>query len=343
LCTGGDVIVGWVKDGAVTVRDAFAEKKEPPMQDPIQDVYDIFGCEVNGITELSFSRKLNTCDGRDIAIGSGATKLIFAYAEGDPSGNWLEWSNFHNGNKGAKQVFLLSAPVPGLPLPSDTKTVDLRVSASPTIPAYPGGGPAGSNGTTYWCKTFNLPADRKYHAIQVDPLLDDSDATKIVHHILLYDCPGHSGDVQYENYCFHNDTGIMPASIKECRGGTMIAGWGLGAGPQYYPSETGLPIGLGSARHVLMEVIHALSVYKYAPTGLTLYIIMLLQVHYDNDDKTKSFTDRSGLRLHYTQTLRQYDAAVLKVGYTVDGMGPIPAGQPATTFQALCPSECTSR
>ena len=253
---GGDMIIGWVKAGAVTVKDAFAPRKDTPEVDARQDVFNISGSELHGITELTYSRNITVtaCDADDSPLRPGSSRIIFAFGNEDPAGSWLDSGDWHGYNRGSATVFLLSSRPVAPPHPSDTDKIDLRVSGTGVIPAYPGGGPSESPGTTYWCKTFELPVDRKYHAIQVDPLIQAGNVGK-VHHILLFDCPSHpSGDGLYENYCFHNDSGVMPASVLSCRGGSMIAGWGIGADGQIYPKEAGLPIGLGSVQHVLMEV-----------------------------------------------------------------------------------------
>ena len=89
---GGDMIIGWVKDGVVTVKDAFAPQRNVPEVDTRQDVFNISGSELQGITELTYSRSITACDADDSPLHPGTTRIIFAFGQQDPTGPWLTFS-----------------------------------------------------------------------------------------------------------------------------------------------------------------------------------------------------------------------------------------------------------
>ncbi|KNC47124.1 monooxygenase [Thecamonas trahens ATCC 50062] len=68
-----------------------------------------------------------------------------------------------------------------------------------------------------------------------------------------------------------------------------------------------------------------------------------IQFHYDNPTNTPGVTDSSGVRIHYTDILREHDAGVLWIGDPAVRLPAIPAGEAAFHYETTCPSECTSR
>jgi hypothetical protein len=68
----------------------------------------------------------------------------------------------------------------------------------------------------------------------------------------------------------------------------------------------------------------------------------MLETHYDNPAIHQDIVDLSGLRILYTDQIRQYDTAMLLVGSEVNFLHMIPPGQTSFTTVGRCTSECTS-
>jgi hypothetical protein len=67
----------------------------------------------------------------------------------------------------------------------------------------------------------------------------------------------------------------------------------------------------------------------------------MMQTHYNNPAQDGDVTDTSGVRLHYTTSLRKYDAGVLSVGMDPNWRHIIPPGQPEVVSEGHCISACT--
>lgn len=83
-------VMGYVKDGKVTVEDHFGSASFQHDKDTklggTDDVADIAGQEAGGTTTIGFSLPLNSGDGKDQAIQiDGETKVLLAYGAGRDS------------------------------------------------------------------------------------------------------------------------------------------------------------------------------------------------------------------------------------------------------------------
>ncbi|XP_061602971.1 DBH-like monooxygenase protein 2 homolog [Cololabis saira] len=136
------------------------------------------------------------------------------------------------------------------------------------------------NETYYHCKVMKLPnLSRKHHIYQIEPEIEHHD---IVHHMRLYRCPTYVRE-PYDKQCYMSDIG------DTCYG--VVASWGVGRGVFELPENAGIPIG--------------------GEDSDTFY---RLEIHYNNPQKKAGILDSSGLRLYYTQQLRQHDVGILKAG-----------------------------
>ncbi|MEQ2208431.1 hypothetical protein XENOCAPTIV_030165, partial [Xenoophorus captivus] len=113
----------------------------------------------------------------------------------------------------------------------------------------------------------------------VEPEIDHND---VVHHMLLYHCPSFIKE-PYDKPCYKGDKG------DACFG--VVASWAVGGGAYELPENTGIPIG-----------------------GVGNDTFYRLEIHYNNPQKKEGIKDSSGLRLHYTDQLRQYDVGILTTG-----------------------------
>ncbi|MEQ2309834.1 hypothetical protein AMECASPLE_002582, partial [Ameca splendens] len=113
----------------------------------------------------------------------------------------------------------------------------------------------------------------------VEPEIDHND---VVHHMLLYHCPSFVKE-PYDKPCYKGDKG------DACFG--VVASWAVGGAAYELPENTGIPIG-----------------------GVGNDTFYRLEIHYNNPQKKEGIKDSSGLRLHYTDQLRQYDVGILTTG-----------------------------
>ncbi|KAM6915130.1 DBH-like monooxygenase protein 2 homolog [Xenentodon cancila] len=134
--------------------------------------------------------------------------------------------------------------------------------------------------TYYHCKVMKFPnLSRKHHIYQIEPEIENHD---IVHHMLLYRCPSFVTE-PYDKQCYMGDIG------DACFG--AVASWGVGGGVFELPENGGIPVG--------------------GEDSDTFY---RLEIHYNNPQKKAGISDSSGLRLYYTEQLRQHDVGILKTG-----------------------------
>lgn len=69
----------------------------------------------------------------------------------------------------------------------------------------------------------------------------------------------------------------------------------------------------------------------------------MLETHYTNPARDAFITDGSGLRLLYTDRVRQHDAGILSVGIDPNWRHIIPPGQPEVVSEGHCISQCTGQ
>jgi len=115
-----DVYVGWVgSDKKVYLYDGWVDGKTQPSRDNHiggnSSIYDISGSEVNGVTKISFSRKLNTSDAFDYTIGLGTKAYVmwaFGSTDGTPSDDELIQINRHTrAGQVMRELLVPTAPI----------------------------------------------------------------------------------------------------------------------------------------------------------------------------------------------------------------------------------------
>lgn len=84
-----DIIIGFVKDGRVSIRDDYSANAFGPhsadtdLTGGTDDIIEYFGVEKEEYTTLEFKRKLNTGDKYDHPVAGGINKIIWAYGFSD--------------------------------------------------------------------------------------------------------------------------------------------------------------------------------------------------------------------------------------------------------------------
>ncbi|XP_034555770.1 DBH-like monooxygenase protein 2 homolog [Notolabrus celidotus] len=136
------------------------------------------------------------------------------------------------------------------------------------------------NHTYYHCKVMKFSSlNTKHHIYLIEPLIEHFD---LIHHMLLYRCPSFVTQL-YDRPCYQGDIGDACFDI--------VASWAVGGGVFAFPENVGIPVG-GEEKETLYR----------------------LEIHYNNPNGDKGRTDSSGLKLYYTDKLREHDAGTLTAG-----------------------------
>lgn len=98
------------------------------------------------------------------------------------------WSYHGTTNRGNAQVTFIPGTDPLPTLPPDTRTLNLNIG-NVTVP---------SQETTYLCRTFELPNDKKYHIVRYEPIIDTA---RLLHHMVVFFCARRPDDVGTVSEC----------------------------------------------------------------------------------------------------------------------------------------------
>ncbi|XP_031575456.1 DBH-like monooxygenase protein 1 homolog, partial [Actinia tenebrosa] len=301
---GSDVIIGWVKENTGYLKDRYADAKALPPIDAKQDYTLVAAREDNGETIIEFSRLWNTCDEKDNKIEEGTVRVVYAYHTNDPTS---EENIPQHSVRGAASLVLLNVFTSKPSIPQNTPHFDLRQNDT-VVP---------DSDTTYFCKSYEFPQySTKKHVIKIEPVISSGN-DRVVHHMLVYECNRDfpRSNLSVNGPCYASN---MPPAVQECTGSSVIASWGIGGGPFYFPNHTGFAIGAGvGPRYVILEI------------------------HYDNPQRKSGIKDSSGLRFYYTDSLRQYDAGILWAGWNVEFAMMIPPYQQQWMTTGYCSGMCT--
>uniref|UniRef100_A0A674APS7 Monooxygenase, DBH-like 1, like n=1 Tax=Salmo trutta TaxID=8032 RepID=A0A674APS7_SALTR len=157
--------------------------------------------------------------------------------------------------------------------------------------------------TYYNCKVMKMPKlNGKHHMYRVEPVIKNLD---LVHHMLLYSCPLSVVQIN-EQQCY---TGGPWADCFK-----VVAVWAVGGLAFELPENAGIPIG-----------------------GQDYDEFYRLEIHYNNLAQETGRRDSSGMRLYYTDQLRQHDVGIIDAGLMVSSWGyAIPPTASAFRSYGLC-------
>ena len=259
------------------------------------------------------SRALVTGDPYDNDVGAEWGSLLAVWAYGATPGGEV---GYHGAQRGATTLPLgreaAAAAAAAIPMDAEGST-DLLFSeyALPT-----------TLDTYYACQSFDLSGGPRRHIVAMEPLIQSKEH---VHHIVVHRCrPGefveahrepvacNPGKAQ-EGLDAHGGESPSGASGGACSG--LVYVWAAGAGVFVLPEEAGIPIGGTEDSHLVVEI------------------------HYDNPEKTPGVVDSSGFRLHWAESrLREHDAATMVVGDALVARDTdLPAGVAEEHRQCVCP------
>ncbi|XP_033106208.1 DBH-like monooxygenase protein 1 homolog [Anneissia japonica] len=165
--------------------------------------------------------------------------------------------------------------------------------------------------TTYWCTSFAVPKfEKPVHLFRFDTIIQKGHEA-LVHHMVLVGCRGNVSSITgWSNICDRD-------KFMQCT--EILYAWAIGAGTFEFPEHVGLLLG-----------------------GENDPNLFFIETHYDNPGHRPDFVDNSGFRIHYTPTLRQYDADIWFLGEAFIGMGQmIPPNEPDFKTHGICFGDCT--
>ncbi|XP_054612161.1 dopamine beta-hydroxylase [Dunckerocampus dactyliophorus] len=300
--TRADLVVLWDSGSKSYFGDAWSDSEGHVTLDSQQD-YELM--EAKWTSEgfyLLFKRAFSTCDPRDYLIEEGTVHIIYGLLD-QPLAS-LERLNLSGIHTGLQRVLMLRPDTPPPTLPPDVQTLDV-VAPDVVIPGEE---------TTYWCFIHKLPENMaKNHIVMYESVVTAGNEA-IVHHMEVFECSPDVRDVpDYSGSC---DDKMKPGKLNSCR--HVLAAWAMGAEAFYYPPDAGLPMGgSGSSRFLRLEV------------------------HYHNPLLISGRRDSSGIRLHYTPSLRRYDAGIMELGLVYTPIMAVPPKQHTFYLSGYCTSKCT--
>uniref|UniRef100_A0A3B4XHT3 Dopamine beta-hydroxylase n=1 Tax=Seriola lalandi dorsalis TaxID=1841481 RepID=A0A3B4XHT3_SERLL len=300
--TNADLVVLWDSGTKSYFGDAWSDSEGHVSLDSQQDYKLIEAKQKTDGFYLLFKRPFSTCDPRDYLIEDGTVHVIYGFLDQRLAS--LEQLNLSRIHTGIQRVLMLRPDTPSPTLPPDVQTLDV-VAPNVIIP---------SQETTYWCSIQKLPENMpKNHIVMYESVITPGNEA-IVHHIEVFECSPDVRDVpEYSGSC---DDKMKPGKLNFCR--HVLAAWAMGAEAFYYPPDAGLPMGgPGSSRFLRLEV------------------------HYHNPLLISGRHDASGIRLHYTPSLRRYDAGIMELGLVYTPIMAIPPKQQTFYLTGYCTSKCT--
>ncbi|XP_054721644.1 dopamine beta-hydroxylase-like [Uloborus diversus] len=256
------------------------------------------------VTRYAWARKFDTCDNQDYYIEDGTTHIVYAMGKGPMKR--LDGINLAKEIHGFQRVQLLKNIIPDPPFPDDTQIIIIH-NNKVAVP---------STETTYWCSLHRLPEEfeNKHHVVQFSAEIQ-KESEGLVHHMEVFHCEV-DATTKLPPWNGPCPSPSKPKILEACK--RVLAAWAMGALPFTYPEEAGLPIG-----------------------GSDFSRYVMLEVHYNNPEIRQGVVDSSGVKLTYTQTLRQYDAGVMELGLEYTDKMAIPPHQADFALTGYCVPECT--
>lgn len=168
--------------------------------------------------------------------------------------------------------------------------------------------------THYRCEQRQLmaPDAEVFHQIKTSVLVDNS---KALHHMFVYMCP--AGTVSSDGDRVGQGTYTCGVEFACAR----IAGWAIGPHDYCLPENVGLEFDFSSAVNFVLKI----------------------EVHYDNTSGQPQ-QDQSGMRLHWTRTLRPLRSGTVFTGTPNENRDfELPPNQSSFSLVNICPSEVTAK
>ncbi|XP_078491037.1 dopamine beta-hydroxylase-like [Ciona intestinalis] len=300
----GDLIVVRITGASVAIKDCWLYANGTIVED-IKQSYKLLGYQhSNNIWRIKVERKFQTCDDQDYQLDNGTTNVFVVYPIPTNCYEPLNGSdcNLSKATKVLTRVQLLKADFKNTPLEPDQKSFSI-LAPNITIP---------TTQTTYACSIQKLPQFRsKVHGIGFESVVTNPG---LIHHIEVFMCDANDKYIPpYVGLCGGKE---VTDAMKRCS--HVVAAWAFGAQPFYYPKEAGMAFGVKTSSSYVR-----------------------LEVHYNNPKHIKGLVDGSGIRFHFTETLRPHDLGIMEVGMIYSPNMAIPPGQKSFKWRSECPGSCT--
>lgn len=208
--------------------------------------------------EITFERKLDTCDQKDYLIESGTVHLVhfllnkrqlYPNLRSLFAKKFRPWTDADLVDMKQSQLIRSTYFEDKIKSfdPQTARYFDIR-NKNIKLPA---------EDTTYWCLAFRLDEKfiEKHHIVAFESLITNT-SQGVVHHMELFHCIFDPPD-QMKNYNGPCKSEEKPAGLTQCR--KVIAAWAMGAERFVYPDQVGGVIG-----------------------GKDFSPYVVLEVHYDN-------------------------------------------------------------
>ncbi|KAF6259531.1 PHM/PNGase F domain-containing protein [Scenedesmus sp. NREL 46B-D3] len=299
--------------------DAYAPGFVQPVPDSQQDTK-LLGLSKasNGTLLAAWQRHVAPCDMQDLPLPSTPIYVLWAYGS--------SWGYHGTANRGSR---LVSFRDQRLQQQQEQQKAAMQVTAAggPAAAAAAAGSGAGlpagvqvleltypvdipDTTTTYFVHYFKLPSNKKYHILRYEPITQ----SPLLHHGVAYSCDAKAAAAVKALKSmgpfnrFKHD--------MECEQFFMLVA--PNATAYNAPEAAGLPMGTPDSQ------------------------VLSLELHYNNPEGLQGQKDRgSGLRVYYTDKLRQHDIGLITLQQPVLN---IPPGMPALKSNvSVCPGACTAK
>ncbi|ROT85645.1 dopamine beta hydroxylase [Penaeus vannamei] len=163
--------------------------------------------------------------------------------------------------------------------------------------------------TFYWCH------------IEKFSMIYGENSRAHLHHTLGFECNVPDGRRQHERYVGHEGyecyTPNMPPDFNYCE--KFLINWAIGSEGEMLPDNVGFPLGED----------HGGSTY------------LLFQTHYDNARYARDIAVEWGMKIYYTDKIREKDAGNLAVGHSIVFSLTVPPRRSDWVTAGHCSSDCT--
>ena len=301
-----------------TLVDCYTDSDGALIRDKKSDYYFLNHKVSVEVIEISFKRKIDTCDKNDYYIDSGTTHILhFAFFEAnffinsffDSEFAFYPYKTFNITDHMIRTQLIKSNLI--------TNKFEKEILKSNYFDVVNHDESIPKTDTTYWCKTYKLDEkfNKKHHIVAFEGIIDKRNEG-VVHHMELFHCVKEPSK-NYKNFNNVCTSEEKPGDLKACR--KVIAAWAMGAKTFIYPENVGGLLG-----------------------GENYSMYLVLEIHYDNPNLLSNIIDSSGMRIYYTNVLRKHDAGIMEVGLEYKPNNSIPPKVSAFNLHGYCLRDCTN-
>lgn len=301
---GSDILMATVDGNTqqATLFDRFAVGYIDPVPDSCQDWHLVSASESSSKTFVEVTRKLSVSSSEDRPFVPGEMQVIIAVGASDSL-------VYHGSTRHATVVKFFGPTIDSTVTEKDTQLVSLRMNS--VIP---------NQFTTYICQSFALPAVADGSIVRFDPIIDTGISSSMAHHMLVHACEDNGPNSYVQQFQQAGECGSPVGNpFSGCK---MIAFiWAVGTSALELPAGVGFRIGNATS----YSISH-----------------LVIEFHYTNPSGLFGVSDKSGVDITWTPTVRPMDAGVMTLGDPLVSLPPIAPNLKVHEVETTCPSECTA-